>query len=181
MGKDFALQALKKFPLGEITTYIELWCDKQHMLVVDDTGMVMHKGKQCATLSPLQNTLLAKWKTHSVKTHDLNFRVCTTKSTSPHMVCVALLLEYLLDATGHWQHRIQQGNYYAPIGYSDFFPKGVMVARQMGAFTIDKEWFESGKKAFLLEYTLSTKSNFLIDIGLLYGYDFKKNLLHLLK
>lgn len=97
------------------------------------------------------------------------------------MVCVALFLEYLLDATGHRQHRIQQGNYYAPIGYSDFFSKGIMVARQMGAFMIDKEWFEKGKKAFLQDYSLPDKAHLLTDIGLLYGYDFKKHFTQTLK
>jgi hypothetical protein len=146
------------------------------MLVVDDAGVVKHKGKQCTSLSPQQSVSAAKWKSLTVKTHDLNFCVFTTKSTSPHMVCVALLLEYLLDATGHWQHRIQQGNYFAPIGYSDFFSKGIMVAWQMGAFTIDKEWFESSKKAFLQDCMLPAKVDLLTDIGLLYGYDFKKQL-----
>lgn len=95
---------------------------------------------------------------------------------------MALLLEYLLDAAGHRQQRIQQGNYYAPIGYSDFFPKGVMVARQMGAFTIDKEWFESGKEAFLQEYAQPKKAtNVLTDISLLYDYDFKKQFTQTLK
>ena len=57
-----------------------------------------------------------------------------------------------------------------------------MVARQMGAFTIDKEWFESGKEAFLQEYAQPKKAtNVLTDISLLYDYDFKKQFTQTLK
>lgn len=56
-----------------------------------------------------------------------------------------------------------------------------MVARELDMFALDKTWFEIGKKAFLHEYTLPDKANLLTDIGLLYGYDFKKHFVQAVK